>query len=87
MISFRDEEPTYAQAAEAASEYLEELDEDGDCRACGNSEDDCNRYHRWCLGRTARLSKSNSAGWREQFVEQLRLVISRHGYWPKSAGR
>lgn len=82
MISFRDEEPTYAQAAVAVAEYLEVLDEDGKCRACGNSDDDCMRYHQWCLGRTARYSK----GWsfREQFLAQLEIVVSRHDYWPKT---
>jgi hypothetical protein len=83
MIGFRDEEPTYAEAAQAAAEHLEVLDENGKCRACGNSVDDCNRYYQWCLGRTARLSRSNSAGWREAFVDQLEMVISRHDCWPK----
>jgi hypothetical protein len=82
MISFRDEEPTYAEAAQAAAEHLEVLDGLGRCMACQLSEDDCNRYAIWCLGRTARAT-SNSPGWRQQFLDQLEMVISRHDCFPK----
>jgi hypothetical protein len=86
VISFRDEEPTYAEAAQAVAEHLELLDGLGRCMACSNSEDDCNRYHEWCFGRTARATSTNS-GWRQQFLDQLTLAISMHDYWPRSAGR
>ena len=59
---------------ERIADALARLTKDGDCSVCENSEDDCNRYHEWCFGRTARATASNP-GWRVDFVSQIHYVL------------
>ena len=54
---------------------LKDAHDDKDCHVCGNSLDDCMRYYEWCLGRTARFSFTNTAGWWDSFVQQIALVM------------
>jgi hypothetical protein len=80
MIGFRDDTPTYEETAQTIAKEWETLNEIGDCRVCGHTEDDCNRYYQWCIGRSCRLSK-DVPGWRAQVVAQIELIVERVPSW------
>lgn len=83
MIGFRDEEPTFAQAAEAAAQYFEEPDEKGDCRGCGTQAKFCDKHSGWCFGMLARAYRDQPF-FRGKLLEQLEKVIAMHDWFPKS---